>query len=333
MNFSLIICTYNRAEAIEMLMNSIVKQSLCPNQIIIVDASLNVKTQDLFKVKNYKNIDYFLVEEECRGLTKQRNFGISKVNLTSEVVCFLDDDTILDKDYFKKIIDTYFVYPEALGVGGYITNEVKWEISNSNNQDNNYFVFDGWSRKEDLRHKIRSLFGLGADKPPGFFPDFSHGKSISYIPPTGKIYQVEQLMGGVSSFRKSVLDVHKFSTFFDGYGLYEDADYTLRISKLGKLYVNTNAQLEHHHHPSGRPNQYKYGKMVVWNGWYVWRIKFPNPSIKAKLKWHLITLLLAAIRLINVFNTKEKMAAFTEFLGRICAYFKLIFVKPKIDVK
>jgi hypothetical protein len=37
--------------------------------------------------------------------------------------------------------------------------------------------------------------------------------------------------------------------------------------------LNTAAQLHHYHDVQGRPNQYQYGKMVVRNGWYVWRVK------------------------------------------------------------
>jgi GT2 family glycosyltransferase len=88
----------------------------------------------------------------------------------------------------------------------------------------------------------------------------------------------------------------RFSTYFEGYGLYEDADFTLRLSKIGKLYVNTNAQLGHFHDASGRPNKFLYGKMVVRNGWFVWRVKYPNPSFMARIKWNAIVLLLTFIR-------------------------------------
>jgi GT2 family glycosyltransferase len=171
---------------------------------------------------------------------------------------------------------------------------------------------------------------LDADSKPGFSPSFSHGRSISFLPPSNKIYEVEQLMGGVSSFRKSVFEQFKFSHYFEGYGLYEDADFTLRLSKTGKLFLNTAAKLGHYHDSSGRPNQYVYGKMVVRNGWYVWRVKHPNPNLKSKIKWHSITLLLAFIRFSNTFTTDKKKAAFTEFSGRIAGWFSLFFSKPKI---
>jgi GT2 family glycosyltransferase len=102
--------------------------------------------------------------------------------------------------------------------------------------------------------------GLDSNVAPGYSPDFSHGRSVGFLPPSGKVYPVEQLMGGVASFRKSVFQEFQFSTYFEGYGLYEDADFTLRVSKTGKLFLNTAAQLEHHHDAAGRPNQYRLWK-------------------------------------------------------------------------
>lgn len=331
MNFSLIICTYNRRKAIEVLMNSIVSQSVYPNQIIIVDGSLNLETKTFFEQSDYKNVDYFLIDDANRGLTKQRNFGISKVNSSSEMVCFLDDDTLLDTNYFQEIIKTYQEFPKAYGVGGFITNEVKW-LKNPSNYSNKIteFSHDGFHRTEDKRFVVRKLLKLDSDVLPGFSPMFSHGRSISYLPPSNKIYKVEQLMGGVSSFKKEVLDTHKFSTYFEGYGLYEDAEFTIRVSKLGQLYVNTKAKLEHHHDAAGRPNQYNYGKMVVRNGWYVWRTKNPNPKFIHKFKWNLITILLTFIRIINSITTSKRKEAFTESLGRIVGWFSVIINKPKV---
>jgi GT2 family glycosyltransferase len=138
-------------------------------------------------------------------------------------------------------------------------------------------------------------------------------------------------MGGVSSFRKEIFEQLSFSNYFEGYGLYEDADFTLRLSKLGKLYVNTTAQLEHHHDDSGRPNKFKYGKMVARNGWYVWRVKHPNPELKARLKWNLTFILLMKLRFLNVLTTRNRYESFTEAMGRLVGWLSLIFNKPKVE--
>jgi GT2 family glycosyltransferase len=330
MKFSLIICTYLRPKPLLQLLQSVQEQTVYPNEILIIDGSTNYKTQIALNENHFKNLNYFLVPNEYRGLTKQRNYGMSRVGNDIEVVCFLDDDTVLDKDYFEQLLKTYQVYPEALGVGGYISNDTKYEFVGAEYQPKrNEFCFDGWKREDSSRFVLRKKLGLDSDCPPGFSPLFSHGRSVGFLPPNGQIYEVEQLMGGVSSFRKKVFKTFQFSTYFEGYGLYEDADFTIRLAKMGKLYLNTAATLGHFHSPSGRPNQYKYGKMVVRNGWYVWRVKNPKPAFNAKLKWHSITILLTIIRFSNIFTTNKKKEAFTEALGRTVGWLSLLIDKPR----
>ena len=319
-----------RPKAIQNLLNSVSSQTLYPNEIIVVDGSLNDETSILLKQSDFKNLKYVLVDKNNRGLTKQRNYGIAIVNKNSNVVCFLDDDIVLEADYFEKLLETYKIKSDALAVGGYIKNEVVWEKGIDKSIPNK-FNYDGWMRNEPSRFKLRRKFGLLPDCPPGFLPTFAHGRSIGFLPPSGKIYEVELIMGGVSSYRKEVFEKLSFSTYFNGYGLYEDADFSLRLAKIGRLYVNTSAQLYHYHDEAGRPNKYRYGKMVVRNGWYVWRVKYPNPKIRARLKWHATAFLLASIRFLNIFNTQNKKAAFTESLGRVVGWFSLILNKPIIN--
>ena len=330
MKTSLIVCTYKRAKPLLTLLHSVNNQTVYPNEILIIDGSYDNDTKTILEENTFHALQYFKVGDEDRGLTKQRNFGISKVGFDIDIVCFLDDDTVLETNYFKELLNTYNVYPEALGVGGYITNEISWTKVNEGEIKNNIKLFynDGFKRTDGSRFVLRKRLGLDTDRPPGYLPEFSHGRSISFIPPSGKIYQVEQLMGGVSSFKKTVFDSFQFSTYFQGYGLYEDADFTFRVSNTGSLYINTKARLAHYHEGAGRPNKYEYGKMVVRNGWYVWRVKYPNPSFGAKLKWNILVLLLSGVRFTNIITTSKRKEALTETLGRFVGWFSLIFNKP-----
>ena len=211
MHFSLIICTYKRPQALFTLLQSVKQQTLYPNAILIVDGSPDDFTKAMLTQHSFQNLCYYKVEEKDRGLTKQRNYGISRVSEASEVVCFLDDDTVLAPTYFEEIIKTYTLFPETLGVGGYITNETNWTKTTSDYQAKvNEFYYDGWKRKEGSRFVWRKKLGLDSNRPPGCLPEFSHGRSIGFLPPSGKIYEVEQLMGGVSSFKKTVFETMSF---------------------------------------------------------------------------------------------------------------------------
>ncbi|OAB26884.1 Glycosyltransferase, GT2 family [Flavobacterium fryxellicola] len=330
MKFSLIVCTYMRPDPLLKLLQSVQLQTLYPDEILIIDGSTNDQTTRALEKANCSNLKYFLVPKEARGLTKQRNYGIERVEKDTAVICFLDDDIVLEPDYFQELLKTYEVYPEALGAGGYIIEETKCDFVGYDYKPKTAeFYFDGWKRKDGTRFVMRKKLGLDSDCPPGYSSLYSHGRSVGFLPPSGKMYEVEMLMGGVSSFRKEVFKTQQFSTYFEGYGLYEDADFTLRVAKTGKLFLNTAAQLYHYHDASGRPNQYQYGKMVVRNGWYVWRTKNPKPSLDAQLKWHSITLLLTVIRFSNTFTTSKRKEALTEAFGRTVGWWSLLVSKPK----
>jgi GT2 family glycosyltransferase len=311
------------------LLASVKIQTLYPDEIIIVDGSTNEATKQILANSIFQNLKYFLVDAVHRGLTKQRNFGVSKVDQDSEIVCFLDDDTILEPNYFEEIINAFKADIDVVGVGGIAINENLWKKKNHEKTYNpkKYYEFEGYIYPEGLRNVVRNYLGLQSNLTSGRMPEYSHGKTCSF-PITGKVYEVDLLIGMSFSFKKSVFEHVGFSTYFEGYGLYEDADFSIRAQKYGKNVITTKAQLSHYHNPSGRPNQYQYGKMVVRNGWYVWRLKYPKPSWVARFKWHAITLVLAIIRGVNVITTAQRKEAITEFLGRMTGWFSLFFNKP-----
>ena len=333
MNFTLIICTYMRAKPLLQLLQSVQKQTLYPNEILVIDGSVNNETQQLLEENSFKNMKYFLVSAEERGLTKQRNFGIENASKNSSVISFLDDDTELLPNYFEELIKTFIDDNSISGVGGVAINENKWSLVVPNKKYNlkHYNLIDGYFAKEGQRNIVRNYLGLQSNLGSGKMPDFSHGKTCGF-PLNNIIYEVDLLIGMSFAFRKKVFDGIRFSAYFEGYGLYEDADFSIRALQFGKNVINTKVQLYHFHNPSGRPNQYLYGKMVVRNGWYVWRVKNKKPNYVAIIKWNSITFLLTLIKFSNTLTTKEKKAAFTESIGRIVGWLSLIFNKPKLDL-
>jgi hypothetical protein len=69
--------------------------------------------------------------------------------------------------------------------------------------------------------------------------------------------------------------------------------------------------------------------MVVRNGWYVWRIKWPDPRWNDRLKWNSICFLLTLIRFSNTFTTAHKKEAWLEAWGRTIGWWSLLFSSPK----
>lgn len=315
------------------LLQSIGQQSINPLEILIIDGSPDTKTESIMESLNTPlNIKYVKVDNINRGLTKQRNVGISHLHPSSEIIFFLDDDVLLESDFFEKMLLT-FSDPYVIGCDGLITNECHWiTIQPQTSLPLFSQQLDKYYLPLSARDRFRAFIGLfPLHLQPGKIPLYSHGKSS--LPPTGKCYEVDHIMGGITAYRKSIFNHIQFSTFFEGYGLYEDYDFSVRANLYGKLITNTAARLSHHHAESGRPNTYKFGKMVVRNGWYVWRLKHPYPGWLNILKWHLITLLLALFRLSNIFtfSALKRQQALGDFMGRMVAWIQLLFIKPQIQ--
>jgi glycosyltransferase involved in cell wall biosynthesis len=196
MHISLIICTYMRPQAVLSLLQSVEIQNVLPAEVLIIDGSTDQATEQVLQGKNWRfPLHYFAVPAEHRGLTRQRNYGIGRVADHCNIVAFLDDDIVLEQGYFQALLNTYIAYPAAVGVGGYIWNEaqeVHWRKLAQNEQPKPHeYVYDGWARRKDLRHRLRDSLGLGSNKPPCFMPEFSHGLSVGHLPPSGKIYPAE----------------------------------------------------------------------------------------------------------------------------------------------
>jgi GT2 family glycosyltransferase len=294
-----------------------------------VDASLNEFHQQMIDlVVENPSIRYHHVDAADRGLTKQRNLGVRLIHANSTHVVFLDDDLVLDADFLLNILNSFNTHLDAIGISGIDLVENRYvKVQNPHEYGSfRFYHISDWVIKDPVRYIVRKMFGLMSKFPPEIIPPYGHGRNG--YPPDGNVYPVDHIMGGISSYQSWIFKHISFSERFSGYGLYEDFDFSVRASAFGNLYVNTAAKVYHYHDPSGRPNYFKYGRMVVRNGWYVWRVKHPDPGIKNVLKWHLITILLSSLIFLNMFTTLKFKRFFYEFLGRVYGWFSLFLKSP-----
>lgn len=319
-HLSLIVCTYRRPWQVQTLLAAIEGQRRLPDETLIVDGGSDNETEQVVQrvqqENQIPNLRYYRVPPEERGLTRQRNYGISLAQ--RELVAFLDDDTVPEPYYFAEIIGCFERHPDAAGVGGFITNESDWRPSKGGKRfPLGLFRWGEWERREDYRWRLRKLLGLTSSLPPGWMPDTGHGRPVGFLPPDGNDYKVEFLMGGSSAWRRSVFTRHQFSLYFAGYGLYEDMDFCVRVAREAPLYLCTRARVAHYHAPLGRPNWFDYGEMVVRNGWFVWRRRWPNPPASSSLRWWATTIVLTLCRIGDTVRGPERKQSLTEALGRM----------------
>ena len=89
MNLSIVIPTLGRVKELESLLNSILIADYDDLEVIIVDQNFSDLLDNLIShYSSFMNLRSFKVN--FRGLSKAKNFGISKAK--GEIICFIDDD-------------------------------------------------------------------------------------------------------------------------------------------------------------------------------------------------------------------------------------------------
>jgi len=294
MQLSLIICTKDRTVEISKCLNSIIKQTYPPLEIIIVDSSCDNST---FKLINEIESKFYATKIKylysSPGLTLQRNIGIENISQTSDVVCFFDDDVELYADYLK-IIKNFLECSDKniLGVCGNIVNEKKRSI---------------------LSRLIRSIFFITTNNSGKILASGDAGHIFSPLDNT----EVAVLSGCNMCFRKEIFSCNNFR--FDEklrtYAYMEDQDFSMRVSNRGKLMQLSNAYLFHNESPVNRLQYEKLFEMYITNSNYLW---YKNISFlgypRLAYWWRIVGKFLHAIFIIIFFLSFKPIYGFVNGL-------------------
>lgn len=241
---SIILPTYNRPESLKDCISSIVEQTVMPNELIIIDDG-NLSDIPLKNELSEAGVNCRYFKKDVPGLTESRNTGI-KLS-TGEVVFFLDDDVVLFRNYLEEILGVYYQDKEEniAGVGGLIANipPLKWYEYILNLY---YIVFLNKGIKEGrvLRSGFCTELGITEFR-------------------LKQVSRVDFLSGGVSSYRRKVLEEFSFTDKYREVALGEDKDFSLRVSKKYRLVANPHAKVFHYNSPEMRPDKRERGKKFV----------------------------------------------------------------------
>ena len=113
---SVVIPTYNRKEMLKDCLESLFNQNYPKGEyeIIVVDDGSTDGTNEVIQSLSEKHkLKYFY--QENKGPAAARNLGIE--NSEGEIICFIDDDCIADRDWIKNLIKGY-TDDKIGGVGG-----------------------------------------------------------------------------------------------------------------------------------------------------------------------------------------------------------------------
>lgn len=242
MRISIIIATYNRPQELTTTLTSILKQTIKPFEILIVDDG-NLATPPLQSQCLRRGIDYIYIKKPTgqRGLTRSRNLGIERAR--GDLFFFLDDDIHLFDDYLETCLRVYGARPDIAGIGGV---EIKPAAGLT---DKLWFLFE-------------AAFCITGFKKGRFLPSGFSTNLGNPVLPT-RLSRVDFLGGASFSFRREIFKTHRFSEDFEGYGLGEDKEFSFRISREHLLVCLPQARLFHYESPLMRYQKFQKARAKV----------------------------------------------------------------------
>jgi glycosyltransferase involved in cell wall biosynthesis len=103
-SISVVIPCLDFEDSVNQVLTSLSEQTLLPNEVILVDSSLNNEISDLKeKFKKFFKVIYLKEKKAYPG--KARNIGVNIAN--SEFIAFIDSKTVPNKHWLKLVFDTY----------------------------------------------------------------------------------------------------------------------------------------------------------------------------------------------------------------------------------
>ncbi|WP_216169911.1 glycosyltransferase family 2 protein [Polynucleobacter bastaniensis] len=222
---SVVVPTKNRPKDLINFLKSLSNQSNFPAELIIVDQSDDLSHIEICKSLIPSDINLIYIHnKDISGLVEAKYSGYLHSNYN--VICFLEDDLILDSEFINNLYLGFLDNPNMIGCSGLITNS-----------PNNSFFYNFFY----------NLFHLGIFYDPRF--NLKRNTDLKFIP-------CYILSGGITAWRRSVFDLVPFdlkNKFF----MLEDYDYCSRVNKvkLGDCYINTLARVTHLYSPINRPQE------------------------------------------------------------------------------
>lgn len=226
LTLSAIIPTKNRPDDLRAAVVSILAQTSQATEIIVIDQSESTASRDIVEGQLAGSEQPRLVyvhDRSVSGLVDAKRLAVERAS--SEIVAFLEDDVVLEADYFAQLRAGFDQRPDMDGCGGVITNS---------------------PRTSRLFVALQGVFLRGIFKDP-------RTRIFAALPAGGDLIRCDVLSGGVSAWRAQVFDTVKFDTR-NGFHMFEDMEFSTRVVEaLGhRLYINPRARLAHYGSPVNR---------------------------------------------------------------------------------
>lgn len=259
---SIIVLTYNQLNYTKQCLNSIVRQTTIPYEIIVVDNASNDETDyyllefkrkiiDKRKTQNGLTANYcrnvqIILNGDNKGFAAGNNVGIAQSK--GQYVLLLNNDVVVTENWLEQLL-LVAEQDETIGILGPVTNYISgWQLVNQVNYDTN------------------SLEGL--DRFANEWRETNQGSIINSW----------RVVGFCMLIKRSVINKIGGLDIRYGLGNFEDDDFCIRAAIAGfKTVIVKSCFVHHFGSKSFRALGDKYKKLLE-NNWEIFKEKWGLPS-------------------------------------------------------
>jgi glycosyltransferase involved in cell wall biosynthesis len=210
MKLTLIITTYNWPESLLLVIESVKRQTILPDEVIIADDGSAKKTKDLINnFKKYADLNIIHSWQEDIGFRAARSRNNAIFKSTGDYIVLIDGDTILHTNFVKDHI--------ANAESGFFVQGFRVLLSEK-------------QTKKALAEKIVNF--------PFFSSEFKNRKNAIHSGLLSKIFSSKKNhLQGIKScnmafYREDCLNINGFNNEFEGWGR-EDSEFVVRMINSG----------------------------------------------------------------------------------------------------
>ena len=244
---SVIIATKDRIEHLRTCIESILRQSILPDEVVIIDGSVKEdherSVQEFFRNAPQRMLNY---SRSRATLTVDYNLGAARSH--GELITFVDDDTILDERYIEHVKNFFAAHRDEH------TGALSCKILDPDRRfapkKNHFSVSNAIAKIFLLQCSGEGRFRLSG-LPTLIDSEATEEKKVEFV------------YGGSATYRKRVFEEFKFDESLPGGFNLNDDDIAYRLSRKYQNYWTPRAFLYHRSHYVNNDRFFKSRSFII----------------------------------------------------------------------
>ncbi len=276
---SVIVPTRNRGADVVLLLESLLRQTLLPDEVLVIDESTDPAHPAMIRAwaGQHPGLAVRVVAATVGSLARSRNIGIRES--TGAYVMFLDDDIITAPGYLAEMVAALEAPGEHYAGGSGLPT-----------------ADPGFSPRYPKAQRFKRFFRLG---------HFADGRflvnGMGTLPcERERVVATEFVPGGVNIFRRELFREYQFDERLSGYSNFDDIDFSYRASRHQRFFFNPRALVYHKDHQDkrcSRAARFQHCRMWTRNYLYFFAKNIPPTAASCcAAGWAIVGIVLLSCR-------------------------------------